>query len=344
MGLLASQHMGQTTSTRGIIQAAIAMIVVGALPAVSATISRYPVYGGQAVRYAVAAVILLGVARLRGPRPVPSARWEWPLLAALAATGLAGFNVCIVEGTRYTSPATIGTVVGSVPVVLAVAAPLMEGRRPAARIVAAAVVVTAGAGVANGLGGGSLPGLLLALGALAGEVCFSLLAIPLLPRMGAVRVSAYSAAAAVPMLFAAGLVVDGTSAVRLPTWGEAAGFGYLSLVVTAGAFIVWYEALGRIGADRAGLFAGLIPVSAVVTTMALGLRVPDMAELAGALLVGLGVLVGLRRSADRPLAVAAPAHHHDPAHDERGHEDHTDHDQHPEDRGLVAEKTADHGG
>jgi drug/metabolite transporter (DMT)-like permease len=334
--------MGYTTSVRGILQAAAAMIVVGTLTAVSATVSRYPVYGGQAVRYAVAAVILLAVARLRGPRTAPSARWEWPLLAVLAATGLAGFNVCIVEGTRYTSPATIGTVVGSVPVVLAVAAPLLEGRRPAARIVAAATVVTAGAALANGLGGGGMPGLLLALGALAGEVCFSLLALPLLPRLGAVRVSAYSAAASVPLLLTAGLAVDGTSVLRVPTWGETAGFGYLSLVVTAGAFIVWYDALGRIGADRAGLFAGLIPVSAVATTMALGLRRPGTAELAGALLVGLGVFAGLR-SAGRPLAVAAAADEHDPDHDEHGHEDQADDDHHAEDGRAVAEKAADHG-
>jgi drug/metabolite transporter (DMT)-like permease len=335
--------MGRNTNIRGVLQAAVAMTAVGTLTAVSATVSRYPVYGGQAVRYATAAVILLVVARLRGPRPGPRARWEWPLLAALAATGLAGFNVCIVEGTRYTSPATIGTVVGSVPVVLAVVAPLMEGRRPAARTVAAAAVVTAGAALANGLGGGSLPGLLLALGALAGEVCFSLLALPLLPRLGAVRVSAYSAGAAVPMLLAAGLAVDGGSVLRTPTRGEAAGLGYLTLVVTVGAFIAWYDALGRVGADRAGLFAGLIPVSAVATTMALGLRSPGTAELTGALLVGIGVIVDLKRSAERPLAVAAPAHRHDPAHDEEGHQEHAHDDQHPEDRVFVAEKAADHG-
>ncbi len=335
--------MGQTTSVRGIAQAAVAMTIVGTLTAVSATISHYPLYGGQAVRYAVAAVILLCLARSRR-RPVAGpARREWALLAVLAVTGLAGFNVCVIEGTRYTSPGTIGTVVGSVPIVLAVAAPLMNGRRPAPRIVAAALVVTAGAGVANGLGGGSLPGFLYALGALAGEVCFSLLALPLLPRLGAIRVSGYSAAAAAPMLLVAGLVVDGTSVLRTPAWGEAAAFGYLTLVVTVGAFILWYDALGRIGADRAGLFAGLIPVSAVATTMALGLRTPDRAELAGALLVGLGVVVGLLRSPDRPVAVAAMAYQHDPDHDERGHEDGADHEHHPGDRGTVPEKTADHG-
>ncbi len=317
------------------------MVVVGALTAVSATISRYPVYGGQAVRYAVAALILFGMARLRGARVRPAGR-QWALIAGLAATGLAGFNVCIIEGTRFTSPATIGTVIGATPIVVAVAAPLMDGRRPTPRVVAAAVVVAAGAGVANGMGERSLPGFLLALGALAGEVCFSLLAMPLLPKLGAIRVSAYSAAAAVPMLLAAGLFTDGTSVVRMPTPAEAAGLAYLTLVVTAAAFIVWYDALRRIGADRASLFAGLIPVSAAATTVVLGLRPPHAADVAGALLVGCGVVAGLT-SADRPLPVAAPSDHDDRAHDEDDHEHHAERDQDTVDRGRVAEQAAEHG-
>ncbi|GAA0356390.1 DMT family transporter [Actinoallomurus spadix] len=302
--------MRQNTTPRGLVQAALAMTLVGTLTAVSAAIARYPVYGGQAVRYAVAAVILLAVARFGDrsrasrPRPRLTVR-EWSLVAALAATGLAGFNVCVVEGTRYTTPAMIGTVVGAVPVLLAVVAPLMERRRPAPRLVVAAMIVTLGATAANGLGGGSLQGLLLALGALAGEMAFSLLAVPLLPKLGPMRVSAYSAAAATPMLLVVGLLVDGTAVVRIPTAGEAAGFAYLVIVVTVGAFLLWYDALGRIGADRAGLFAGLIPVSAVATTMVLGLGRPSAAELVGALLVGCGVAAGLGRRVRRPAPVIA---------------------------------------
>jgi drug/metabolite transporter (DMT)-like permease len=308
--------MKQSTSPRGVVQAASAMTLVGTLTAVSAAIARYPVYGGQAVRYAVAAVILLVVVRLgersAGPRTRPRLTLrEWCLVTALAATGLVGFNICVVEGTRHATPAMIGTVVGAVPVLLAIVAPLMERRRPAPRLVVAAVIVTLGSAAANGLGGGSLPGLLLSLGALVGEMAFSLLAVPLLPRLGPVRVSAYSAAAATPMLLGIGLTVDGTAVVRIPSVGEIAGFAYLAVIVTVGAFVLWYDALGRIGADRAGLFAGLIPVSAAVTTMVLGLGTPSAAELTGALLVGCGVAAGLagRRRDDsmrRPTSAIAP--------------------------------------
>ncbi|MQY03911.1 hypothetical protein ACRB68_19570 [Actinomadura sp. RB68] len=278
-----------------------AMFLVGSLPAVSATVAGYPVLGGQAVRYAVAAAILLAVAAVadRGRRGLRLAAREWALLAALAGTGLAAFNVFIVEATRDTSPATVGTVVATVPVVLALAGPLQAGRRPAPAVVLAACVVAAGAALASGLGSGTPRGLLLSLGALAGEVCFSLLAVPLLPRLGPLRVSAYSAALAAPMLLAAGLVRDGAHVLRTPTGGELAGLAYLSVVVTTVAFLLWYDAIGRLGADRAGLFAGMIPVSALLTTLALGLGAPGPADLAGAALVTAGVVLGLRPSRGR---------------------------------------------
>jgi drug/metabolite transporter (DMT)-like permease len=216
------------------------------------------------------------------------------LLTALAATGLAGFNVFLVEATRHASPATVGTVIATVPIVMARAGPLQQRRRPSPRIVIAALIVAAGATLASGLGSGSLEGFLWSLGALAGEAGFSLLAVPLLPKLGPILVSAYAAAFAAPMLLAAGLLVDGTGVVRMPTAGEAVAFTYISLFITVGVFILWYDSLGRLGADRAALFNGIIPISAVVTTVALGLGTPGPADLAGAALVAAGVVIGLR--------------------------------------------------
>ncbi|MGI8330661.1 DMT family transporter [Actinomadura scrupuli] len=304
-------------TVRGAVGAGTAMSLVGSLTAVSATIGAYPVFGGQALRYAVAAAILFAIGRRRaGSRErIPPggrglSRREAGLLVALAATGLAGFNVFLVEAVRHSGPATVGTVIATVPVVLALAGPLQQRRRPSPRIVAAALVVTCGAVLATGLGGGGLTGSLLALGALAGEAGFSLLAVPLLPRLGPVRVSAHAAAFAVPMLLVAGLVADGRGVVRLPTAAEAMALAYIAVVITVVAFFLWYDALGRLGADRAGLFAGVIPISAIVTTVVLGLGAPAPAELAGAVLVAAGVVIGLRpargaRTAERRARLGA---------------------------------------
>ncbi|WP_229788856.1 DMT family transporter [Thermopolyspora flexuosa] len=269
--------------------AASAMFLVGTLTAVSALIADYPVYGGQAVRYAAAAAILLAVARLRGPATERLTRRDVALLVALAMTGLVIFNVAVIESANASGPTLAGTVLGTVPLVLA-----LVGGRPSPRVVAAAAVVVAGATLATGLGSGTPAGLAWSLVALGCEVCFSLLALPLLPRLGAVRVSAYACALAVPLLVAIGLALDGGGILRPPTAAEALGLGYLAVVITVIAFLLWYTGLPRLGPQRAGLLAGLIPVGSLVTTVVLGLGTPTTADLAGAGLVIAGIVLGLR--------------------------------------------------
>jgi drug/metabolite transporter (DMT)-like permease len=297
---------------RGSVGAASAMFLVGTLAAISSVINRYPLYGGQAMRYALAAAILFAVARARGLGLVRLTRRETLLLLALSATGLVLFNVCVIQGTRHASPTMVGTIIGTVPVVLALAGPLLARSRPSGRVLVAAVVVVVGASITTGLGGGSLTGLLYAVGALACEACFSLLALPLLPKLGPVRVSAYTAVVAVPLLLIVGTVADGGGVVRPPTAAEAAALLYLGTTVSAGAFILWYGALPRLGADRAGLFAGMLPVGAIVTTAALGLGAPTATELGGAAVVIAGLAMGLAPGRARirgvtPAAAAPPA-------------------------------------
>jgi drug/metabolite transporter (DMT)-like permease len=294
---------------RGSVGAASAMFVVGTLAAVSSVINHYPLYGGQAVRYAMAAVILFAVARAKGLGLVRLTPRETLLLLSLAATGLVLFNVCVIQATRHASPTLVGTTVGTVPVVLALVAPLLARARPSGRVLAAAAAVVAGATITTGLGSGNLTGLLYAVGALACEACFSLLAIPLLPRLGPIRVSAYTQAAAIPLLLIVAVIADGGGILRTPSAAEAAALLYLGTVVSAGAFFLWYDALPRLGADRAGLFAGMVPVGAIVTTFLLGLGAPTVTELGGAALVIAGLAVGLvpGRPRRRPITSAAAA-------------------------------------
>jgi drug/metabolite transporter (DMT)-like permease len=275
--------------------AATAMLLVGTSAAVATTIADYPVLIGQALRFTVAAVILLAVVRLQRPSRARLTLRDILLLIALATTGLVGFNLCLVEATRHAGPAMIGAVVGAVPIALAIAGPLLQRRKPERRTIVAAVVVALGTAVAAGLGTGDPAGLLLSLGALVCEVLFSLLAVPLLPKLGPTRVAAYPAAIAVPMLFVAGLAIDGVDALRPPAIGELSAFLYLGVVVTAVAFLLWYSALRRLGPDRTGLFAGMVPVGALGTTLALGIAPVSGGEIAGVLLVTAGIVYGLRQ-------------------------------------------------
>ncbi|MEV4613619.1 DMT family transporter [Kitasatospora sp. NPDC049258] len=301
--------MPLSDAASGGLRAAAAMTVLGCSTGATAGITAFPLYGGQAVRYLLAAVLLLALARRGGPlRPRPSPA-ELGRLALLAATGLFAFNILLIQALRRTDPAAVGSVVGCTPLLLAVLAPLLARRRPQGRLLAAAAVVVAGAAVTQGFGPGDPLGFLFALGTLACEAAFSLLAVDLLPRLGPVRVSAYTTALAVPMFGLTGLALDGTRLLRIPTAGEAAALLYLSVVLTVVAFLLWYAALGRLGAERAGLFAGLIPVTAALSGAALGTGGLHPGELLGAALVGLGVCAGIttRQSPSPVRPVVEPA-------------------------------------
>ena len=291
--------MGPTL--RGSLLATLALALVGSLVAASDVVESYPFAEGQFVRYLLAGGVLLALARGRLPR---LGRQEALGLAALAATGLVLFNVFVIEGVRETDPATVGVIVGCVPVVLAFAGPLQGGRRVRPRVVLAAVVVAAGAaGVQSVDGGLTGAGLALALGALACEAAFSLLAAPHLERLGPLAVSAYACLFALPML-AAWSVVSGPE-LSAPSGDEAAALVYLGVAVTTGGFVSWYSAVRELGVERAGLFSGVLPVSALACSALLGLAEVTPERLAAVAVVAAGITVGVRAGA--PPAVQAPA-------------------------------------
>ncbi|MFD7730679.1 DMT family transporter [Kitasatospora phosalacinea] len=288
--------MATTTSTTaptmppGSARAAAAMSLLGASTGVSAVFSTYPVAGGQTLRYALAAAILLPLARRRPRLAHRLTGRELLLLLALSGTGLFGFNLLLVAALRHTDPAVVGSVVGCTPLLLGVAGPLLARRRPAGRLLAAAALVVCGAALTQGFGHGDALGLLFATGTLLCEAAFSLLAVPLLPRLGPVRVSAYTTVLAVP-LFAAAAAFS-PSALRVPTGGELLALLFLGPVLTCGAFLLWYSALAVLPADRAGLFGGLVPLTATLSGALLTATAPTPPQLLGAVLVTAALLFG----------------------------------------------------
>ena len=145
------------------------MTCVGSSVAVSATVVDAPLFTLQAVRYTLAALLLALLGRATGRRlPRPHGR-EWAWLCGVALTGLVLFNVGVVRGTAHAEPAVIGVAVAAVPLVLALAGPLVSGARPAAGVIAGAAVVSVGAALVSGGGRTDLAGLGWAAVVLAGE-------------------------------------------------------------------------------------------------------------------------------------------------------------------------------
>jgi drug/metabolite transporter (DMT)-like permease len=281
-----------SATLRGSLLATLALALVGSLVAASDLVEGYPLSTGQALRYALAGLALLALARGRLPRL--DAR-EALGLVALAATGLVLFNLFVIEGVRETDPATVGVIVGCVPVVLALAGPLLERRPLSGRLVVAAAVVAAGAAGVQWAGGGiTAAGLMLALGALGCEAAFSLLAVPHLKRLGPLAVSTYACLFAVPMLAVWSLLAEGPE-LPVPDAAQAAALAYLGLGVTVIGFVSWYSAVGLLGVERAGLFSGVLPVSALVFSAALGVAEMAPERLLAVAVVAAGITLGVRR-------------------------------------------------
>ncbi|MGA5702619.1 DMT family transporter [Peterkaempfera bronchialis] len=276
--------------------AAVGTLIVGTSFTAGSLLSHYPFLGGQAVRYGLAALLLAVIAARRG-EGLPSALRRLPprqllRLAALAATGMVGFNVAVLAAERTAEPAVPGVVVGCAPLVIAVLAPLLAGRRPSGRLAGAGVLVAGGAAVVQGLGRTDGGGLLFSVLALAGEVAFSLVAVELLRVLGPVLLSAAACATAAVEAALLGVVLDGTAALRMPTATEAAALAWYALPVTVVAFCCWYTGMQRLGAERAGLFSGLIPVAAALTAPLVGTGGLGPAQVAGSALVAAGVVLG----------------------------------------------------
>ena len=275
---------------------AAACVLVGTSFSVAHLLSAYPYTTGQALRYALAALVLAALVctrehDARRSLTVLGAR-GWIRVAALAGAGAVGFNLAILAAERTAQPAVPGVVVGCSPLVIAVLIPLLGRRRPTPRIAAAALLVVAGAAVVQGLGHSNPTALAYSALALAGEVSFSLLALPLLKLISPLTLSACVCAAAAIEASVISLAMGGPAAWRLPDPAQAAAIAWQALPVTVLAFCWWYAGLRRLGPERAQLFIGLMPITAAASGQLFGAGAPGWPQLTGSALVASGVILG----------------------------------------------------
>ncbi|MET0495613.1 MAG: DMT family transporter [Actinoplanes sp.] len=273
---------------------ATAMTCVGGSVAVSAALAHAPLFTVQALRYAVASLLLIAFARLSRARLVRPRGTEWWWLIGIATTGLVIFNVALVQGAKHAEPAVLGVAVACVPLLLAAVGPLLEGRGPSYPVLAGALVVTIGAALVQGLGRTDGVGLAWAAVTFACEAAFTLLAVPVLTRHGPAGVSVHTTWLAAAMLAVLGLVREGPAAVFRLTGRELLAGAYLAVAVTAVAFVLWYACVERLGPGRAGLLTGIAPIAAAAGGVAMGGPVPQPLVWAGIAVVAAGLAVGLR--------------------------------------------------
>ncbi|MEV0562576.1 EamA family transporter [Dactylosporangium sp. CA-152071] len=259
-----------------------------------------------------AGLLLVGAAATAaGRRGLPSGAWWWR--AAVLGFLNIGLFFALLFVAAYRLPGGIAAVLGALgPFVVAALAFGLLGQRPAVRVLLAGAAGVAGVGLLVLRSDAALDPIGLAAAA-AGMVSMSLGTVlgrrwgtpPGLPdrRTALLALTGWQLTVGGLLLAPVMLAVEGFPPVL--TWTNAAGFGYLSLVGTAGAYFLWFRGVTSLAPARVTLLGLLSPVvAAVVGWLALDQSLSP-GQLLGAVAVLAAVVVGTR-SAPSSGAAATP--------------------------------------
>ncbi len=272
-----------------------------------------------AVRFGLAAAVLLAVARRRG-KGRALRRAFTPAVLAAGALGYGGSVLLQNAGISRTSVTHAALLIGAVPVLVAIIAAVWHRTvaRPVAWVGFAVSLVGVGLVTAGGGGGGAAPaGDALVLASLVVSAMFTVAQGRLLAGRDPVAVTAAQFLGAALGALPVAALTEGAPAVPRGA-GPVLAVAALALAGTLLPFTLFAFGQSRVSAEAAGAFFNLEPlVGAIAGVVAFGDPV-GLAQVAGgaAILAGIGLsslpLITTRRTAPHrqavttePLAAAA---------------------------------------
>ena len=255
------------------------------------------------VRYGFAGLIFVALT-LYTERTLRVERRHLPVLA-LAAGTLWLNQLSFVFALDVTTASTIGLVLGAIPIFAALFGLALGTERPTRRFWLAALISFAGVGfVAAGSGGelsSSLGGILLGLTTAATWAGYSVVVAPLMRTYSPSRMSAI----VIPAAWVA-ILLSGLPQTADQEWNLGWEIWALMVFATIGPLVLtnvlWFRSIRRIGANRATLAANLQPFVAAVLAVILLSEPLSWLQIAGGVLIALGILVVRQRA---PVAQAA---------------------------------------
>jgi drug/metabolite transporter (DMT)-like permease len=272
---------------------AMAVCFGGTWPAGKLAVEDVTPFTVAATRFTLATLLLAAWAARRGGLVRP-ARRDLPLVLALGATAVAGYNALFLYGLEL-APASDGAIIvpGLAPVFSMLIAWLVLGERIGGRGLTGLMLAFAGvAAVIQPSGGVDRDRVLGAVLFVAGAACwgvYSVLGKSATARFGAVTATLYATATGALMLLPFSIAESGWSKLSGGDGAAWASILYLAVFGTVLAFVFFYEGVSRIGPSRATAFALLVPIFGVLgSVLVLGVSIG-----AGTFVGGIAILAGL---------------------------------------------------
>lgn len=258
------------------------------------------------VRFAVAAVVLLLVVRLRGMPLPPRRRW-WPV-AAMGGIGYVGQATCFFLALEHAQASLVALLLYLFPAFVTVLAVIFLQERPGLVTVLALAMSLVGTALVVGGGSGRPLGIALGVGAAAVYSVYIVVGSVVTQGLDPVFVSTTVCCAAA--VVTGGIVLVLVAVGRTPAFpAEAAGWGSLVVIAvlcTAFAILTFFAGLSRLGPTATSVLSTVEPVVTVALAVALLDERLSLTQVGGGALV-LAAVVWLAVSQRRPVAaVEAP--------------------------------------
>jgi drug/metabolite transporter (DMT)-like permease len=258
------------------------------------------VLGVLSVRFTVAALLLLGLARLRGER-LPRGR-SLRNLALLGGVGYVVESLCYFAALTRISAGLTALLLYVYPALVVVLSAILLRHRPRPTAVACVAIATIGTALTIGpVAGGQVIGVLLGLGAAASYAIYIVLSSMAAEGVGPLATSAVVMGACALVYDALALGTGAPLPSSAGAWAALAGVTVFGTVVAVAAF---FAALALLGPSDTAVLSTMEPVVSVgVAAVALGETLSPV-QLAGGALV-IGAVIVLART-DAPVPVEPP--------------------------------------
>lgn len=284
------------------IELTLAMVIVGSSVVIGKLIiASFPVFLASALRFGIASVVLVPLLLAKEGKNVVIGKRDWFILFLQAFTGVFLFSIFLLYGLKFTSAAEAGIITSTTPAVVGVISFLFLKEKLTFNKVVGIALAVCGVLLINVLGGVSdtergpfsLFGNMLIFGAVVGEALFTIFrklssniisplrTATLMSLLGLAMFSPFALYEAVQFDFSGTTILD-----WIPVF-------YYGIVVTVIAFILWFQGVMKVSASVAGVFTGIMPVSAVLLSYMILGEAFAWSHLWGGLcvLVGIGFIV-----------------------------------------------------
>ncbi len=223
------------------------------------------------------------------------------LLCGLIAVSLYLNQISFATAVKLTTASTVALLFGTLPIFVALIGWGLRVERPHARHWVATALSFAGVAlVASGAQGGlsgDLGGILIGIVAPLTWAFYSVMAAPLMRRYSPYRISAVVGLAAMVPLLATAIpraVREDWSEVTTLAWAALAYSMILAFVVTN---VLWFKAIGKVGANRASVYSNLQPFLGAVFAVLVLSETMSWIQVAGGVVIGAGILLARPRTA-----------------------------------------------